>query len=158
MKKKTKSRMIEEKYEVFVAEDGTTFDTASECVEYERNIRMQPVSKIHIEKLDGLVPLTDGMTCDGNEFYWYKVNDEDDFNTLNAYYEGKVDEPKEYPNILCLEVNECYIDGYLMFDVYSYELTDIMESIKEFMEEFRYKVKFEKEVITNDEYQYRKIK
>lgn len=145
MKKETKSRMIEEKYEVFVAEDGTTFDTASECVEYERNIRMQPVSKLHIEKLDGLVPLTDGMTCDGNEFYWYKVNDEDDFNTLNAYYEGKVDEPKEYPNILCLEVNECYIDGYSMFDVYSYELTDIMESIKEFMEEFRYKVKFEKE-------------
>ena len=46
---------------------------------------------------------------------------------------------------LALEVNECYIDGYSMFDVYSYELTDIMESIKEFMEEFRYKVKFEKE-------------
>lgn len=32
-----------------------------------------------------------------------------------------------------------------MFDVWSYELTDIMDSIKEFMEEFRYKVKFEKE-------------
>lgn len=152
MKKETKSRMIEEKYEVFVAEDGTTFDTASECVEYERNIRMQPVSKLHIEKLDGLVPLTDGMTCDGNEFYWYKVNDEDDFNTLNEYYEGKIDEPREYPNLLCLEVNECYIDGLLMFDVWSYELTDIMDSIKEFMEEFRYKVKFEKEVTTNDEH------
>lgn len=95
-------------------------------------------------------------TCDGNEFYWYKVNDEDDFNTLNAYYEGKIDEPREYPNLLCLEVNECYINGLLMFDVWSYELTDIMDSIKEFMEEFCYKVKFEKEVITNDEHQYRK--
>lgn len=142
MKKEIRSRMVEEKYDVFVAEDGTTFDDESECAEYERNVKMQPVSKLHIEKFDGLVPLTDGMTCDGNEFYWYKVNDEDDFNTLNEYYEGKIDEPREY---LCLEVNECYIDGLLMFDVWSYELTDIMGSIKEFMEEFRYKVKFEKE-------------
>lgn len=87
MKKEIRSRMVEEKYDVFVAEDGTTFNDESECAEYERNVKMQLVSKFHIEKFDGLVPLTDGMTCDGNEFYWYKVNDEDDFNTLNAYYE-----------------------------------------------------------------------
>ena len=72
-----------------MAEDGTTFDDESECVEYERNVKMQPVSKLHIEKLDGLVPLTDGMTCDGNEFYWYKVNDEDDFNALMHITKGK---------------------------------------------------------------------
>ena len=137
--------MIEEEYEVFIADDGTSFSTKSECIEYERNIKRKPISKLRIEKLDGLVPLTDGMTCDSNEFYWYKVKNEDDFNTLDSYYEGKVCEPKAYPNILCLEVSEWYVNDNLNFDVYSYELTDIMDSIKEFMDKFGYKTEFENE-------------
>ena len=145
MKKEIRSRMIEEEYEVFIADDGTSFSTKSECIEYERNIKRKPISKLRIEKLDGLVPLTDGMTCDSNEFYWYKVKNEDDFNTLDSYYEGKVCEPKAYPNILCLEVSEWYVNDNLNFDVYSYELTDIMDSIKEFMDKFGYKTEFENE-------------
>lgn len=142
MKKEIRSRMIEEEYEVFVADDGVLFKTKSECIEYERIMKRKPINKLHIEKLDGLVPLTDGMTCDSNEFYWYKVNNEDDFNTLNSYYEGKVCEPNVYPNILCLEVSEWCIGNRYSFDVYSYELTDIMDSVKEFMNEFDYKTEF----------------
>lgn len=139
MRKETRTRVIEEKYDEFIAEDGTSFNTESECVEYEKK-KMQLVSKLHIEKLDGLVPLTDGLTSDGSEFYWYKVNNKDDFNTLNAYYEWKLDEPKEYPNILCLEVSEYCFGGNTGSDVWTYEFTDILDSVRKFLWKFNYKV------------------
>lgn len=36
MRKETRTRVIEEKYDEFIAEDGTSFNTESECVEYEK--------------------------------------------------------------------------------------------------------------------------
>ena len=145
MKKETRTRVIEEKYDVFIAEDGISFNTESECKEYERNTMMQPVSKLHINKLDGWIPLTDGMTSDGNEFYWYKVKNKEEFDILNMYYEGNVDEPKTYPEILCLEITEYYVSGRREWDVYTYKFSHIQKSIVDFMKEFGYKVKFEKE-------------
>lgn len=53
MKKETRTRVIEEKYDVFIAEDGTTFDTARECVNYEKKRKqrkfIEEAEKLRIE-------------------------------------------------------------------------------------------------------------
>lgn len=141
MEIKTRTRIQD--YKVYIAKNGTEFSREYECREYENRLYKKIIENLHIKELEEVVPLTDGMTCDANNFYWYKVESKEDLDLLNSCYDGQVSEPKTYPNILCLEVSYYnYPNGY---EVYTYELTDIKDSIVEFMEKFGYKVKFEKE-------------
>lgn len=152
MKKETKSRMIEEKYEVFVAEDGTTFDTARECVNYEKKRKqrkfIEEAEKLRIEKLDNVIPVTDIEHQEDNNYSWYAVQNKDDLDLIAkacGYHNINDASIIEFncPEILCIETLD-YAEEY-EGEIYCYTLSNIMENIKEFMENFGYKVKFEKE-------------
>lgn len=152
MKKETKSRMIEEKYEVFVAEDGTTFDTASECVNYEKKRKqwkfIEEAEKLRIEKLNNVMPVTDIEHREDNKYSWYTIRNKGDLDLIAkacGYHNFDEASPIEIncPEILCVETLD-YAEEY-EGEIYCYTLSSIMENIKEFMEEFGYKVEFEKE-------------
>ena len=156
MKKEIRSRIVEEKYDVFVAEDGTTFDTARECVNYEKKRKQQSfieeAEKLRIEKLDGVIPVTDIEHREDNKYFWYTVRNKDDLDLIAkacGYHNFDEASPMEIncPEILCVETLD-YAEEY-EGEIYCYTLSSIMGNIEEFMDELGYKVKFEKEVTTN---------
>lgn len=152
MKKEIKTRTVEEDYEVFVAEDGVVFDTAKECVDYEKKrkrwIFIEEAEKLRIGKLDGIMPVTDIEHREDNKYSWYTIRNKDDLDLIAkacGYHNFDEASPMEIncPEILCVETLD-YAEEY-EGEIYCYTLSSIMENIKEFMEEFGYKVEFEKE-------------
>ena len=76
-----------------------------------------------------------------NVFQWYKVKNKDEFDVLNRACLNCLNEPRNYPEIICVET--VGYDPY-MDDAYNYHMSDMMEDTKDFWNNLGYKVTFEK--------------
>lgn len=147
MKTKIKKKFIEEETRVYVAEDGTEFETEKACRDYEDKI-LHPVNikqaeKLRIKYLDGVIPLSNsGLTDENNTFRWYKVENKEDASILNDAYRIKFKPSLVYPEIICIETAgyEPYKD-----DAYAYHVTNLKEITENFWKKLGYRVVIEKE-------------
>lgn len=95
--------------EIYIADDGTQFDTERHCLNYEKEIKMQKnennAEKLRVHELDDLMPLIDTETYEDHEYVWYKLESEKDFNTLKEAFEYSKDftVPDGYPTFYCVE-------------------------------------------------------
>ena len=94
MEIKIKKRFIEEDTKVYIAEDGTGFETERACRNYEDKIlhpaNIKQAEKLRIKYLDEVIPLSDsGLTDENNAFRWYKVENEENASILNDVYRTK---------------------------------------------------------------------
>lgn len=145
MKIKEETKVVEQKVIIFVAEDGIEFTTERECKEYEEKQILkgliEEAEKLRIEALDESLPLSDdGLMNDCNTFRWYKLESEEDFETLNKAYGNGLSKPKHFPEVMCVETvgYEAYMD-----DAYSYDMTTCRTITENFWKKLGYKVTFE---------------
>ena len=95
--------------EIYIADDGTQFDTKRHCLEYEKEIEMckkaKSAEKLRIRELDDMMPLINVETYENHEYVWYKLKNEKDFNTLKEAFEYSKDftVPDGYPTLYCVE-------------------------------------------------------
>ena len=146
MKIKEETKLVEQKVFTFVAEDGTEFITEKECKDYEEKqifkALIEEAEKLRITELDEHLPLSnDGLANEYNTFRWYKLNNETDFETVNKAYGNSLNEPKSYPEIMCVETigYEAYMD-----DAYSYNMETCKEITESFWKELGYEINFRK--------------
>lgn len=137
MIKKDKIVLVEQRTQVFVADDGTEFRRQEDCENYEREQRVNLVEHLKISEIEDTVPISSDDFREDHSFHWYKVNNEEEFNLLNVAYDNILSEPTVYPEIFCIE--EGY-DG----DVWDYCLSDMFEYTKRFWELLGYTVSFQK--------------
>ena len=140
---KEEKRMVEITDTVYIAVDGTRFKTESACLAYEKeyNKIQERAESIEINELYDTYPLdTDGQYInEHHEYNWYKVSNEDDYNCLVEMYGDDVVRPKSYPDVICIEN-----DIYYKSDIWSYLLSDMMESTIVFWNKQGYDVKIDK--------------
>ena len=143
MKIKTERRMVEVFDTTYVALDGTEFKSEGSCLEYERQLETddlrEKADKLRLVDLDGTYPLdTDAQYINDNHSYtWYQVCDEEDYKVLLNLYGDDVVKPETYPEIICVESDEDYGN-----DVWTYRLSDMMQSTLMFWKNFGYDVAF----------------
>lgn len=148
--------------EIYIADDGTQFDTKRHCLEYEKEIKMRKkandAEKLRIYKLNDVIPLIDVETCENRKYAWYKLESEKDFNTLKEAFEYSKDFtiPDGYPTLYCVEsfgYDNIYVESlgygniYKDDNVWTCTLNECKDAAVEFWERFGYKLTFEKVVI-----------
>lgn len=140
---KEEKRVVEVVDTVYVAVDGTRFKTESACLKYEEEyIKTQErVESIEINELYDTYPLDTNAQyiSENHEYNWYRVSNEDDYNCLVEMYGDDVVRPKAYPDVICIEN-----DIYYKPDMWSYLLSDMMESTIAFWKKQGYDVKLNK--------------
>ena len=135
---------------VYVAQDGREFKTMEECEAYEISIDdilkrkkevEKAVKKLEIKNMEGSCWITtDGhYVSEMADFNWYKVNNEDDLELLEEYFDEAIYIGRQinYPDIVCIEKWD---------DEYNYAfVSDMIEEVKDYFKDLGYKVTFEKE-------------
>lgn len=147
MRVKEETKMVKQIVTLYVAEDGTEFENKWQCEDYEKRNGLGNLianaEKLRIAELDDCLPLSnDGLINDNNAFRWYRLENKEDFEAVHKAYGGYCfTEPKDYPEVICVETcgYEPYID-----DSYCYYLTDCKIMTEEFWKSLGYKVVFEK--------------
>ena len=132
---------------VYIAEDGTQFDSKWKCQKYEEEVRFEnaqaAIEKYHIEDLDNKTPISDsGDTCDTYEYLWYRVPDAAaEAEISNCYKEAMSNiKIKEYPEVIAIE--DPGVDAE-----YAFTLSDMKELTESFFNELGIKVTFQGSVI-----------
>ena len=146
---KTKNITMEVQKEIYIAEDGTEFDTKQKCSSYEfrkkKEKLIEATEKLRIEDLDEVIPLVDSEISENNMFRWYKVNNKDDYEVLKkacvGCYTNLTKEPKNYPEIICLEM--CDYEEFRGC-IYDYTLSECKTTTENFWKNFGYKVTIER--------------
>lgn len=141
MEIRTEKRVVEEEVCTYIASDGKEFARKVDCEIYEDLLRrrdfIEQAESLLIEGLD-IMPLTDDdCPLEHNYYYWYKINNPDDFEVLKeALNDEWVFSEKEvnYPEIICIESNT--ENQYESDDVYSYKLSEIIMDAKRFFNHF----------------------
>ena len=135
--------------EIYIADDGTQFDTERHCLNYEKEIKMQKnennAEKLRVHELDDLMPLIDTETYEDHEYVWYKLESEKDFNTLKEAFEYSKDftVPDGYPTFYCVE-SFGYDNIYANDNAWTCTLNECKDAAVEFWERFGYKLTFKK--------------
>ena len=126
IEEKTTKRVITETREVYIANDGKEFETRSLCEDYERDLRTaeleKKIAKLKIDKLDGVLPLTDSDDWRDIDIFWYNVKDGEDYDMIFDYFDSCscVDcfrEPKFYPTVMCVVDHDDFADVYYMDEI-----------------------------------------
>lgn len=144
---KTEIRTQIQEIPVYIADDGTEFNTKAECWEYEvqnkRKAQIEKAKKLRITELDDVMPLVDEEMYINDTYIWYKLTNENDFKIVAEAYDGSRNftEPLKYPSIMCVEsqIGEYY------GDTYNYLLSDCKLATECFWKQMGYKVTIEKE-------------
>ena len=109
MEIRTEKRVIEIEDKIYIAEDGQEFGTRADCERYEDKLQEQKVKaeakKLELKELD-IYPLDIDAQyiSDAHSFAWYKVNNEEEFETiLKAYNMDDFGYLKVYPETICVE-------------------------------------------------------
>lgn len=142
MKIAKQKKYVEE--EIFIAEDGTSFNSKKECIEHEKDMHLRSfgvdIENIRINNLDGKYPLdTEGFgVSSGNEFSWYKIRNKNELDFLCEYYNYDYREyPDTYPEIYCVETAGEY-------DHYLYSLSKMKRDTIAFWDMLGFEVAFKK--------------
>lgn len=87
---KVETKAIIQEVPVYIADDGTEFNTEAECRDYEVKNEMKPkiekAEKLRIIKLDNVMPLIDEELNEDHTYIWYKLTNENDFRIVNEAY------------------------------------------------------------------------
>lgn len=148
MEIKTEKRTVEIEETIYIAEDGKEFSSEKECIEYEEELKVKElkaiVDKLEVAKFHELYPLDTCGLCIGEnkEYNWYKVNNNNELNTLERYYnKGETYlEQERFPEIVCVEHDYCYPRE----DAWFYLLSNMKKSTIAFWKEFGLDVEFKK--------------
>lgn len=109
---KIKEKLVKTVVPVYVAEDGTEFETVMDCEKHESNKRreklIEEAKKLRLEA--SICPLdTNGSEInDNNYFSWYEIKDRKDYLALARVFPEQLRENYElpsYPDIMCVETS-----------------------------------------------------
>lgn len=149
MRTEKKTKMVEITEIKYIADDGRKFASARDCEQYEkaekRKTFIEEAEKLRIKELEDLMPLVLDETMEHHEYRWYKLQNENDYNTLSeAYSENYFGKTTSYPVIMCVETYDYYCDDY-DGDAYCFTLDKCKEDTIKFWKKQGYKVRIEKE-------------
>ncbi len=144
---KTEIRTQIQEVPVYIADDGTEFNTEAECwdyeVENENKSKIEKAEKLRIIELDNVMPLINKELYEDHTYIWYKLTNENDFRSVNeAYLDGwNFAKPLKYPSIMCVKSDT----GDYYGNAYNYLLSDCKQATEKFWKQMGYKVTIEKE-------------
>lgn len=144
---KTEIRTQIQEVPVYIADDGTEFNTEAECwdyeVEYGNKPKIEKAEKLRIIELDNVMPLIDEELNEEHTYIWYKLTNEDDFRSVNEVYSDgwNFAKPLKYPSIMCVKSDTRDYYG----NAYCYLLSDCKQATEKFWKQMGYKVTIEKE-------------
>lgn len=145
MKIETRKEVKEVVTSVYIADDGTEFENKHKCETYEYDLKTkqlnEQITKLEIKELNDIAPLDTKARYiqDNHNFKWFKVNDKKDVDLIGGVYGDGIVEPKQYPDIICLEIEE----GTNYCESWSLCLSEMKQETIEFWEHFGLKVNFE---------------
>ena len=117
--------------EIYIADDGTQFDTKRHCLEYEKEIEMckkaKSAEKLRIRELDDMMPLINVETYIKTVFEYSK-----DFTV-----------PDGYPTLYCVE-SFGYDNIYEDDNTWTCTIDECKDAAVKFWGKFGYKLIFEK--------------
>lgn len=137
IEKRTTQRMITDTYMIYVSEDGKEFNNETECKNYEKDLEETKLEKListfKIDKLDGVLPVTDNDEWRECDIRWYDVKNENDYKMIYNYYGLHSDNeyfyvPEFYPAIMCVVDDGHFADVYYM--------NNIIKQVKHFFNRF----------------------
>lgn len=141
MEKKIERRYVDE--EMFVANDGTRFNSERDCVLHETKLEKEKMSaaveKLEIKNMRDFCPIdTQGYGINENsDFTWYKVENYTEHKLLMNYYDREQFlQAEKYPEVFCVEV----IDGY---DSYIYSVSEMKKNTIDFWKRLEMNVIFD---------------
>lgn len=153
MRKETRKeeRVVVSNYTVYIANDGTEFDSERACEMHEICAEIDRTEK-EVEDIRlpfCAAPLNyDGYT-DEDHCEWYKVNNENDYQKLIDYYRARtadevsIDRPSAYPSVICVSEDVSWTAPYEVEYACGYTLDDMKKTAEGFFAHFGITVKFE---------------
>lgn len=144
MKIRTEVKMVKKEIKIYVADDGTEFNSNVECAKYEAELKreklLEAAKSLEIEDLDNELPInTDGLPNENNYFTWYKIKDAEDFEIVDNLYNNSLQTLDSYPEIICVETDNWDNDSAWMV-----KLTDCKRDTEDFWLHLGYEVTFKK--------------
>ena len=144
MEIRTEKRVIEVEDKIYIAEDGKEFGTQADCMKYEEELQDEKnnaeAEKLELKEFERMYPLDcDGQYInDNHNFTWYKVNNEEEFETVKKVY-GSDDWGciEAYPEIICVEY-----ENYWGKDAWSHLLSDMRNATVYFWKRHGFDVEF----------------
>ena len=136
---KVEKRMVkpiptEYEKEIYIANDGTEFDTKWKCQKYEEEIeakaRIESIRDLKIE-FEGLPLNDDGCYSDTSTYRWYKVCNEEELDKVNEAFDDLAI-VSQFPSFICVEM----VDDYYTGDTYIISLEQIISMTQNFFKHF----------------------
>lgn len=138
-----KITMVEEtkivRKEIYIANDGTEFETMGMCIDYEQSLLDKKINSIrHCDELGGFAPFSGEECSDSNTYRWFYPTSKDEIDLLNERYpENAID----YDNVgewICIE------ESYDRDFSYSTTLTKCIRYAEKVLGKLGYKMTVEK--------------
>jgi hypothetical protein len=136
MQKKTIMQTVEK--DIYIADDGTEFATSEQCESYEeyRKTSEGKVDKMRDYSLDGLIPIHRvNARFPAKDFHWYRVQNEEDWNTLQEVIHHVSTEPRCYPDLIGIECKDDITESHG-----SCSLANLIHITNEFFGRFGYQL------------------
>ena len=140
MEIKTTTQMVKVNVQTYIACDGTEFERAWQCEEYERKLREKNIEKIETnDEAKDFIPLNGCEFCDNNIYRWFRPKDEEQVQLLNEFFDPYSVRltNDDIGKWICIESAD--------EDSWVYSLDESIEHIKNFLSTFGYKVTIEEE-------------
>jgi hypothetical protein len=139
-------RVINDRYTVYIADDGKEFTDRSSCVIYENKIKrekaLEHIKKYIIEELDGQIPIHASAEFSEFMYYtWLKVNNEEERMELENLIEDSIESSGQYPLYVCYETEEEF-EG--IASDYSYTIEESMDITRKYFGKFGIEVEFKR--------------
>ena len=138
---KKEKRIVEVEDLIYIANDGAEFRTETECKDHEKDIEDEKIrtkaEMYEIKELRGFFPLNvRGEISKYCSYIWYKVNSNEELNSVANLYEADFGEFGVYPQIICVEM--CYSEDY----AYVHPLLDMKDQTIQFWKRLGFDVSF----------------
>ncbi|MCX4256449.1 MAG: hypothetical protein OSJ54_05930 [Oscillospiraceae bacterium] len=141
-------KVVTEKREVlrYVADDGTEFKNEKDCQNYETRINREnllaALEKIERADLNMAPPGTSYVDTERYSYVWFRPQNRQEINTINAYFGLNFDE-KHIGDWIGVEVEGDYDDYDNSSDCWTLDYREGYVATKEFFEALGYKVLIE---------------
>ena len=142
MRKETrKERIVVDTYQVYIAVDGKEFDNEKECLEHEKNLRLEEleeeVKKFAISQYEGIPPIYREEDHYNASYYWYVIKNEETYSILREYYELEegsdmdyFSEPDAYPAVVCVEVSYDWCETHYLKRMINFAKSYFTDSLR----------------------------
>lgn len=149
IEKREEERTIKDVFNVYIAEDGTEFETERECKRYEQNVirerQLKLLDKFMCHELEDLIPIHyDASFSEFCNYTWFKADNEEELNELEELLGEKLRAnwvENTFPFYICIETEDEF-SGWA--SEYQYTLDESKQIAQNYFKKFGLEIEFKR--------------